>query len=312
MRNGQKRAKKRLRITTCAALLMAMLFLCLSGCTQPQLTILTENGASADGMVLYEGQSRQLNPSFNIAGLSWAVADTQIAEITADGTLAAKKAGVTTVTLTAGSLTAATEVQILPGRCVWTIGDSIFDYRDNEANDMVQTIFNSSGYATLHMDNLAGATIQSARNMGIIDHIQSGLYESWETPDLIVIFRGTNDAYFDLNQPNIFDSGQTLEQAIVQVCEYFHNLCPEAKIVWATPIYRADVPQQDLDKVRNALHEICSFYQLEVFDLHLQGTFGKLNYDNHWQLLYDGIHLHDIGASDMIDVFSAYLADLDS
>ena len=61
-----------------------------------------------------------------------------------------------------------------------------------------------------------------------------------------------------------------------------------------------------------ALHEICSFYQVEVFDLHLQGTFGKLNYDNHWQLLYDGIHLHDIGASDMIDVFSAYLTDLDS
>jgi len=311
MHNKQGRFAQTVRKVLSILIVLAISVFSWTGCALTPLAILTEDGSQTDAIILYEGQSILLKSSRQGEKQNWSVEDDKVADILLDGTLTAKKEGVTTVTLSSVFQTVTANIQVMPGRCAWTIGDSIFDYRDNGSEDMVQTIFNSSGYSTLCMDNLAGSTIRSARNMGIIDHIQSGMYENWDEPDLIVIFRGTNDAYFALNEPNVFKTNQTLEEAVEQICQYFRSLHPKAKIVWATPIYRADVPQKDLDQVRSTLYKICPQYQVGVFDLHMMGAFGKLNYDNNWQLLYDGIHLHDIGAAEMITCYQEYLRELD-
>jgi len=161
------------------------------------------------------------------------------------------------------------------------------------------------------VENVGYPPAQSNLGSQDVEQIRDCMYENWDEPDLIVIFRGTNDAYFALNEPNVFKTNQTLEEAVEQICQYFRSLHPKAKIVWATPIYRADVPQKDLDQVRSTLYKICPQYQVGVFDLHMMGAFGKLNYDNNWQLLYDGIHLHDIGAAEMITCYQEYLRELD-
>lgn len=280
------------------------------GCAEEPLEICAD-GVKVTEITLYEGQRLQLTASQGQDTQVWSMDHEEIANVEPDGVLTAKQAGVATVTLTAGWNTAQAVIQVLPGRTVWIIGDSIFDYRDNSDTDMVQTIFYTAGYSELYMDNVAGSTIRSARDMGILDHIASGLYEQWEKPDLIVIFRGTNDCYFALQQPNIFAGEEDLDQAVEQTCAYFRQLQPQAKIVWITPLWRFDLPQSDLDEVRQTLHEICPRYDVEVFDIHLQGTFAELNYDNHWMLLYDGIHLHDIGASDMTEILGEYLAEMD-
>lgn len=292
-------------------ILAAVLCLSCVACAGQSLEILSEGG-SVEQMTLYEGQKLQLAPSIEGKNFVWSVDEPDVATVEADGTLTARRQGTAVVTLTSGKRTAQLRLQVLSGRTAWVIGDSIFDYRDNSETDMVQTIFNTAGYGALRMDNLAGSTIRAARNMGIVDHIESKLYESWETPELIVIFRGTNDAYFDRAEPGIYTKEQTLSEAVEQVCSYFRTLQPQAKIVWLTPLWRADVPASELDVVRETLHSICPKYDVTVFDLHEQGTFGKLNYDNHFLLLYDGIHLHDIGAADMTDILSEYLKGLDS
>lgn len=192
------------------------------------------------------------------------------------------------------------------GLTAWTIGDSIFDFRDNFENDMVQSFLKDAGYVNFCMDNIAGATVRAASGVGVIEHIQNGMYDAWEEPDLIVLFRGTNDGYFGVQQPHFF-TPESIEKAIEDTCIYFSENYPDARIVWATPLWRADVVVEKVDWIRSLIHTYCAQYGIEVFDLHLTEDFVSLSHENFGAVLYDGIHLTDLGANYLKDAFVEYL-----
>lgn len=204
------------------------------------------------------------------------------------------------------SATVQVTISFVRGLTAWTIGDSIFDFRDKSDSDMVQSFLKDSGYINYCMDNIAGATVRAASGVGIIEHIQSGMYDAWEEPDLIVIFRGTNDAYFGVQQPHFF-TPDSIEKAVKDTCIYFSQNYPDARIVWATPLWRADVAAEKVDVIRNLLHTYCPQYGIEVFDLHLTENFANLSHENFGAVLYDGIHLTDLGATYMKEAFTQYL-----
>ena len=204
------------------------------------------------------------------------------------------------------SATMTVKISKWTGLTAWTIGDSIFDFQDNYDDAMVQTMLKEAGYTNLMMDNIAGSTVRAASGVGIIDHIHGGWYESWPEPDLIILFRGTNDAYFGIQQPNFF-TPSSIEQAVKETCIYFSQHYPDARIVWATPLWRRDVSAEQLDVIRQHLHTYCPQYGIEVFDLHLTEEFASLSEDNCWSLLVDGIHLTDLGATKMKEAVVRYL-----
>jgi hypothetical protein len=204
------------------------------------------------------------------------------------------------------SATVQVTISSVRGLTAWTIGDSIFDFRDNSESDMVQSFLKQSGYVNLYMDNIAGSTVRAASGVGVIEHIQSGMYDAWEEPDLIVLFRGTNDAYFGVQQPHFF-TPESIEKAVEDTCIYFSENYPDARIVWATPLWRADVAVEKVDWIRSLIHTYCAQYGIEVFDLHLTEDFASLSHENFGAVLYDGIHLTDLGANYLKDAFMEYL-----
>lgn len=232
----------------------------------------------------------------------------------ADGMLTASSEAISgttyeiVITNSRSAVSATVQVTIseIRGLTAWTIGDSIFDFRDNSENDMVQSFLKNSGYVNFCMDNIAGATVRAASGVGVIEHIQNGMYDAWEEPDLIVLFRGTNDAYFGVQQPQFF-TPESIEKAIEDTCIYFSENYPDARIVWATPLWRADVAVEKVDWIRSLIHTYCAQYSIEVFDLHLTEDFAGLSHENFGAILYDGIHLTDLGAAYMKEAFTQYL-----
>lgn len=189
----------------------------------------------------------------------------------------------------------------------WTIGDSIFDFNDINDNDMVQTILKNAGYTKWHMDNIAGRTVRAASSVGVIDHINVGMYEAWSEPDLILIQCGTNDCYYMQQQPQLFTK-ESVRAAIEQTCQYLSERYPDARIVWSTPIWRIDASQDNLQFFIDALHEICGDYGVEVFDLHLTSGFADLSVENFGNTLYDGIHPSAQGKDLYVSEFGKYLS----
>lgn len=206
------------------------------------------------------------------------------------------------------SATVQVTISEIRGLTAWTIGDSIFDFRDNSENDMVQSILKDTGYVNLCMDNIAGSTVRAASGVGVIEHIGSGMYDAWEEPELILIFRGTNDAFFGIQQPNFF-TPESIEKAIEDTCIYFSQNYPNARIVWATPLWRADVAAEKLEFIRNLIRTYCAQYGIEVFELHQTENFAALSNENFGAVLYDGIHLTDLGAMYLKEAFVEFLTE---
>jgi len=192
-------------------------------------------------------------------------------------------------------------------KIAWTIGDSIFDFRDNSKNDMVPTILINEGFKfeNLYFDNIAGSTIKAASGVGIAEHIDNGMYSAWPEPDLIIIQRGTNDAFFNNTQPTFF-TDKSVEEDIKKTCEFISQNYENARVIWSTSIYRADVPQDKLTWINGLIKKYTQEYGFECFDLNATEEFGGLNQENYFTLLYDGIHLNDTGVEKMISAFDKY------
>lgn len=184
---------------------------------------------------------------------------------------------------------------------LWVLGDSIMT--EDFTGTMVAEIAKESGY-TLFRDTISGSTVAPASSIGIVDHIDSGMYANnfgvFGSPKVIVIQRGTNDVYWSgqegnpLKLGNVTDTDKTTTYgAIRYTLDYFTQLYPQARIIWSTAFYRTDVDDVRMRQYNENLKTICAEYDnVEVFDLYEKTGFNETNAV---QYLIDGIHPSNSG-----------------
>lgn len=276
---------------------------------EPQILL---DGAEIETLTMEMGQELALSTNVTKNAV-WQSSDDTVVKATSAGRLFALKEGTVTVTLTAAGKVSSITVTVTTQPTMWTIGDSIFDFNDNGTTSPIYRMVEEAGYINSCMDNIAGSTVHSGKSDGdsILEHINVGLYDEFYerhgAPDVIVIFRGTNDvAEKTLSKPEIFTE-RAIEQAVRSVCQYFSTKYPDARIVWATPVWRIRIDETIMDEFRQMLHTVCPEYGVEVFDLHLEEPFVSINDDNYADVLYDGIHPTFNAATQMRDAFVQYL-----
>lgn len=185
----------------------------------------------------------------------------------------------------------------------WTLGDSIFEFNQSAVCSMLTEL----GYGRIYTDNIAGQTVVCDGHSGkdLSCRIESQYYEDWEEPDLVLVQRATNDCYYwDKTAHMTMAKSQ---EAVERTCEYLRNLWPQARIVWATPIWRADVAPDKLEQMRSFIQESARRHGIEVFMLHEYGAFASLDVDGYTSLLYDGIHPNASGLAEMLKGYKAHL-----
>lgn len=179
---------------------------------------------------------------------------------------------------------------------LWVFGDSI-DTQDFSGK-MWEEVADELGY-TLFRDTISGSTVAPASSIGIVDHIDSGLYKNtfapFGDPKVIVITRCTNDLYWSsqagnplkLGDPSSTDKTTTFG-AIRYTLDYLTTNYPNAKIIWTNMIYRADVNEDATKEFNENLKKVIGEYKgVEIVDKY---TLCGINEDNAIQYLVDGIH----------------------
>ena len=294
--------------------LTAILILSMAACslpfplTNPQILF---NGEEIETLTMELGQDLTLSANIT-KDISWRSSDDTVVKATSAGKLFALKEGTVTIALTAAGKTDNITVTVITIPTMWTIGDSIFDFNDNGEDSPIYQLVQGLGYTRSCMDNIAGSTIYNSKGNGnsIVEHIISGLYTDFKTthgdPELILIFRGTNDIGWHVSDPAQYTMYQ-IEQSLHSVCQYFSTNYPNTRIVWATPIWRLNIDETIMNEFRQMLHTICPEYGVEVFDLHLEEPFASVNNENYADVLYDGIHPSFVAAIQRKDAFVKYL-----
>ena len=299
---------KRLLFVALTVVFIATMAACAFLLAEPQILLY---GKEVNAITMEVGDNRVLSTN-HIQNVAWQSSDDTVVKVTSVGKLFALKEGTVTVTLTAAGRTKTVTVTVITQPTMWTIGDSIFDLNDNEQASAVQQMVKEAGYINSCMDNIAGSTIYSGtgNKNSILEHINAGLYDEFYdrhgAPDVIVIFRGTNDVWETVNRPELFPKS-ALEQSVRQVCQYFSTKYPDARIVWATPVWRIRIDETVMEEFRQMLHTVCPEYGVEVFDLHLEEPFASINDGNYADVLYDGIHPSYSASLKMKDAFVKYL-----
>lgn len=184
---------------------------------------------------------------------------------------------------------------------LWVLGDSIMT--EDFTGSMVADIAHEAGY-TLFRDTISGSTIAPASGIGIVDHLDSEMFDKnfvpFGAPKVIVIQRGSNDLFWSSQPGNSLKLGDvnstdktTTYGAIRYVLDQFTTKYPNTKIIWSNVLYRNDVDKEKIEAFNANLAKICAEYKnVEVYDLyHLSG----IDETNETRLLIDGIHPSNSG-----------------
>lgn len=196
---------------------------------------------------------------------------------------------------------------------LWVLGDSIMT--EDYTGSMLADIASKSGY-TLFRDTISGTTIAPASSLGIVDHIDSGFYESnfglFGAPKVIAIQRGSNDLFWSTQIGNTLKLGDvnstdktTTYGAIRYALDYFTEKYPNAKIVWSNMLYRSDVETSLIEEFNTNLATICAEYEnVEVLDLY---NLSGINASTETRYLIDGIHPSNSGKQVLSELWVAKL-----
>lgn len=191
------------------------------------------------------------------------------------------------------------------------------------SNDLVKNLANKFN-ASLIRDTQGGTTIRdydlSTYNDSLIEHVNQGLYDRYVKNngefDYIIIQRGTNDLYYanhstsydntmgDINSKDV----NTVYGSIRTLIDYFHNLCPNAKIVVSNVLYRNDKEVSDAQvcKYNEDLKTIIDSYDyVNYFDIYNLSGINSANCETYLNSLSnphsnkssaDYLHPNDQGA----------------
>ena len=130
--------------------------------------------------------------------------------------------------------------------------------------------------------------------------------------DVVFVFGGTND-HGHGNAP-VGDMSDRTPDSFIGACHVlFTGLMetfPNAKIVIATPLHRADESRADgvmLEDYVNHLRAIANHYALPLLDLYASSVINRDTLD---RLTTDGLHPNDEGHSILADEIAAFLMNL--
>ncbi len=199
--------------------------------------------------------------------------------------------------------------KIYKNEILWVIGDSIFDFENNGYDNYLTEFFEKLGFKKIYKNNISGSTIAKLSNVGIIDHFDNNLYETFETPNVIIIQRGTNDVYHlsvkNLIAGNISEINKnTLYGSINYIIAKFKEKYPKTTMIWSSSLYRNDLNNLYVEEFNKFLKLICDRQKIYFLDLY---KLSQINLYNHHKYLYDGLHPNDCGYEKIMNVFSNYL-----
>ena len=167
----------------------------------------------------------------------------------------------------------------------------------------------------------------------MIEHKNEGLYSKYVEAcgdfDYIIIQRGTNDLYYATTTSSYEQTMGTIDSydeatvygSIRTMIEYFHNLCPNAKIVMSNLLYRDDAIKDDkVTKYNQDLKTILSSYDyVSFFDLYNNSGINQSNYMTYLNSSSnphsngtspDNLHPNDEGATVLERVWIEYLKNI--
>lgn len=121
--------------------------------------------------------------------------------------------------------------------------------------------------------------------------------DSFPKPDIILIYAGANDAWFDSRRPGIYGNGDTsLAVSIRKSLSILRNTLPETRVILITPAEMGKVPASKVTRVADLIESVGNAEGVEVWradrDLPIRhaSESGKLTYTS------DGVHTNPEGA----------------
>ncbi len=223
----------------------------------------------------------------------------------------------------------------LKGKKIMFFGDSITDTEVVKSSKYVTPLLNYTGMVKVgnlaisgsylhHPTNYAldGNPTETA-NKSVPNQVQKVLNNSadYDTPDIILIFAGTNDntAKATLNEEQFslsLDSCDltTFSGAMRWIYEKLMGLYPNALVVFVTPLQSAktDRPYSDMLIRRNGIIENCERLALDYIDaFRVSGIYSGLEFNNaNGKYLSDGLHPNTDGGVKLAKCFQNELMKL--
>lgn len=215
----------------------------------------------------------------------------------------------------------------LKGKIIDVLGDSITEGcgTSGEGFRFHDLIAKETG-AIVYADGIGGTKIARPKNLCDWEWEGSCFLDRAEKlhpdADVVLIFGGSNDyghGDSSLGKPDSRDE-HSFYGAMNCLCERLLNRFPQSKIVFMTPLHRAE---EDADRnergIRNILtlsgycdiiREVCAHYGIMVFDAYKESGLHAWTPEMRERFMPDGLHPNDAGHRRLADYVRAKLESL--
>lgn len=163
-----------------------------------------------------------------------------------------------------------------------------------------------------------GATWQNGSSDDVISFVNRAKLIDWKRANTIVIFGGTNDFGQSLPVGEIGDStDKTMIGAMNTVIIAIYKANPKARILLATPMWRARIGAENVDvettpnsaglflrEYVEAVKQVGNKYNLPVLDLYHRFSINSLN-SSEWMV--DGLHPNDDGYGRLAEIMAKFI-----
>lgn len=142
------------------------------------------------------------------------------------------------------------------------------------------------------------------------DHTSPGS----ETPDMIIIFAGANDAWFSDRRPGIFDDvahsanagrlpseATTLKSSVALVCDILLNSFPRSTLIMITPIEMSKVSADATERVGDIIESSAAGRGVTTLRADREVEIRHAEESESPRFTYDGVHTNEAGAALLAD-----------
>ncbi len=124
---------------------------------------------------------------------------------------------------------------------------------------------------------------------------------SFPTPQIVVVFAGTNDAWFSNKRPSAKmpgDSRKTAAGIVDATCRRIHKSFPDAKILLITPPLSTKIPKAEITAISDIIEKAAAPHKgyTNVLRLDKEGFIDLAKEAKRPAMLKDGVHTSIAGA----------------